>query len=354
MPEVLSQSEIDSLLSAVSSGTVESDKGKTGDAKGAGSAQSSENVSDWIAYDLTSQEKIVRGRLVALQGIHERFSRLFRVSLSNALKRAVTVNLNRIDFVKFGDYLSNLILPTSMNIVSMTELKGYLLFIVSSKLTYALVDAYYGGSERPFSKVGNREEFTNIENNMIQKVSQIALKDIEEAWKLNYPLKLQFQRTENNPHFIGTMHPSEFVAVITLDVEFENLTGPCVVVLQLSALESIQEYLGFNVTGEFAMDKQTWRQHWIKEILSTEMLIQVELGSVIKTLREIEQLKTGEVVALQQDSAAPLNIFVEGLQRMQGLMGTFRGNTAVQITSTLNTKEDSEGESDEQAKVSNG
>ncbi|NDD04918.1 MAG: flagellar motor switch protein FliM, partial [Proteobacteria bacterium] len=180
MPEVLSQSEIDSLLSAVSTGAVESDSGKADQANPKGGKATS-SASDWIAYDLTSQEKIVRGRLVALQGIHERFARLFRVSLTNSLKKPVTVNFVRTDFVKAGDYLSNLMLPTSINIVSLKDLKGYLLFIVSSKLTYALVDAYYGGSERPFAKVGAREEFTNIENNMIQKISQIAYRDMEEA-----------------------------------------------------------------------------------------------------------------------------------------------------------------------------
>ncbi|NBX91831.1 MAG: flagellar motor switch protein FliM [Proteobacteria bacterium] len=353
MPEVLSQSEIDSLLSAVSTGAVESDSGKADQANPKGGKATS-SASDWIAYDLTSQEKIVRGRLVALQGIHERFARLFRVSLTNSLKKPVTVNFVRTDFVKAGDYLSNLMLPTSINIVSLKDLKGYLLFIVSSKLTYALVDAYYGGSERPFAKVGAREEFTNIENNMIQKISQIAYRDMEEAWKLNYPLSLQHQRTENNPHFVGTIHPSELVAVVTLDVEFENLTGPCVILLQLSALESIQEYLGFNITGEFSMDKRTWRKHWIKELLTCEMLLQVELGSATKTLGEMEQLKVGDVLTLTQDSVAPLDIYIQGQAKMKGLMGTFRGNSAVQVTTTLNSEDTGEGEYHDQRKVSHG
>jgi flagellar motor switch protein FliM len=342
MPEVLSQAEIDSLLTAVSTGTVE-----TGLPQGSQAPQpeaaTAGKTSEWIAYDLTSHEKIVRGRMVALQGIHERFARLFRTSLSSYLKRSVSVNLNKIDIIKCGDYLTNLVLPTSVNIISMPDLKGYLLFIVSSKLTYALVDAYYGGSERPFSKVGAREEFTSIENNMIRKVSQMAIRDMEEAWKLNYPLKLNFQRTETNPHFVGTVHPSELVAVLTIDVEFESLSGPCVVVLQLDPLSKIQEYLGFNVTGEFTMDKDSWREHWIREILTTEMLLQVELGSTTKTLREIEGFEKGTLLPLAQDSVAPLTIRVQGLPRLEGLMGNIRGNLAVRMTSTLDSDGSNEG-----------
>ena len=342
MPEVLSQAEIDSLLTAVSTGKVDGTGSAVTESKNEDRAETKNP--NWIAYDLTSHEKVVRNKLVALQSIHERFSRLFRASLGQYLKRPVSVNLNRIDFMKFGDYLQNLILPASVNIVSMPQLKGSLLYIVSSKLTYALVDAYYGGTERPFAKIGTRDEFTSIENNMIRKVSQIAIKDLADAWKLNYPISFKYERTETNPHFIGTIHPSELVAVLSIDVEFETLSGPCVVVLQLDPLEKIQEHLGFNVMGDFNMDKKEWRSHWINELMTTEMLVQVELGATTKTLQEIEYFEAGSVIPLAQDTVAPLTVYVQGLPRMQGMMGNVRGNLAVRMTETLKPKDSQEGE----------
>jgi len=351
MPEVLSQAEIDSLLTAVSSGQVPSDVASASerDAKRA----VSENQPNWIAYDLTSHEKIVRGRLVALEGIHERFSRLFRASISTYLKRQVSVNLARVDFMKFSEYLNNMILPTSVNIINMTQLKGSLLFVVSSKLTYALVDAYYGGTERPFSKVGNRDEFTSIENNMISKVTHLAVKDLQEAWRLNYPIELQFSRSETNPHFIGTIHPSELVAVLAIDVEFESLMGTCFVVLQLEPLEKIQEYLAFNVTGDFSLENNEWKDHWEKEILRTELEMRVELGTAYRTLSDIKKFKTGTELILGQDSLGPLQVFVQDLPLLEGMMGNVRGNIAVKITKTLQ-KDSNEGEENELLKAANG
>jgi len=349
MPEVLSQAEIDSLLSAVSSGEVSSDR----NAKNP-TSQADAQKQDWIAYDLTSHEKIVRSRMIALQGIHERFARLFRSSLNSYLRKPVSVNFNRIDFMKFADYLKNLVMPTSVNIISMSELKGSMLFLVSSKLTYALVDAYYGGSERPFSKIGTRDEFTSIERNMIGRISQFAIKDIQEAWKLNYPLQLDFLRTETNPHFIGTIHPSELVAVITVDVEFENLTGSCNIVLQLDPLSRIQDNLAFNVTGEFLMEKNEWKNHWVQEVMTTELLVQVELGTTQKNLGELETLKKGQTLVLGQDATSPLIVYVQGLPLMRGMMGNIRGNLAVQMTSTLTPDESQEGDRHDKNKVANG
>ena len=85
MAEVLSQSEIDALLSAVSTGDVDTHP------EGA-----SPPSTDWIAYDLTSQEKIIRSRFVGLEGIHDRFAALVsRYPLKHAPPNG---------FREFGEY----------------------------------------------------------------------------------------------------------------------------------------------------------------------------------------------------------------------------------------------------------
>jgi len=318
MAEVLSQSEIDALLAAVSAGNVETD-------------EQSKSPIDWIAYDLTSQEKIVRGKLAALQGIHERFSRLLRMTLSTLLRKTVTVNATNTDFLRFGDYLTNILLPTSLNILSLPQLKGHMLFVVSSKLTYAMVDAYYGGSERPFSKIGGRDQFTTIENNMIRKVCELAIRDLRDSWKLNYPLDIQYQRSESNPHFVGSIHGSELVAVVTFEVEFENLSGPLILIIQLKALDAIQHLLAVNITGEMNADADIWKKHWERELQGVELNVKVELGSTSRTVDEVGHWKVGDVLSLGQDAAGPLVMTVEGIEKIEGLMGAYRGNNALRV-----------------------
>lgn len=327
MAEVLSQTEIDALLSAVSTGAVETKEAPPppGTKKGA----------DWIAYDLTSQEKVVRGRLVGLQGIHERFARLFRVSLSNSLKKSVTVNMTNIDFIRFGDYLSNILLPTSINVFQMTELQGNVLFVVSSKFAYALMDAYYGGNERPFSKIGGSEEFTSIENKLIKKIADQAISDLTEAWKLNYSMKLEYQRSESNPHFVGCIHASELVAVVSFDVEFDSLSGPFVMIVQLRALDPIQSSVAVNVTGELADDANAWQDHWMSELMTTELDVKVELGEIYRSLRQVQELKVGEELILNQDHASPLAVTVQELAKFYGIMGSFRGAKAIRLLTDL-------------------
>lgn len=325
MAEVLSQTEIDALLAAVSSGNVQTEETPT-------VVSTEKGSTDWIAYDLTSQEKIVRGRLAALQGIHERFSRMFRATLSQNLKKSVSVTCTNTDFIRFSDYLQNVLLPTSFNIINMINIKGHMIFVLSSKLAYALVDAYYGGSERPFSKIGGREEFTSIENNMIKKICMLALKDMSEAWKLNYPLELEYVRSEANPHFVGAIHSSETVAVVSFEVEFENLSGTFVLVLQVRALDAIQQALAVNVTAEVSEDSSVWMDHWLRELGTLEVEMRASLGSAERTLAQMQSIKVGDEMILLQDAAAPLTISIEGLPKIKGLMGTCRGNAAIRVT----------------------
>lgn len=321
MSEVLSQSEIDALLFAVSSGSVDT----------APLSSNPQQKEDWIAYDLTSQEKIYHGKLVGLEGIHDRFARLFRVTLSNYFKKNITIKVTNTDYLKFGDYVGNIVLPTSLNLFVMPKLQGHMLFIVTSKLLYALVDAYYGGIERPFAKLGTREEFTSIENNMIRKICSMAVDDIKEAWRLNYNLDVSYSRMEANPAFIGAIHASDLVAVVTFDLEFENLSGPFNLVLQLRALDPIQHHLSVNVTTEFDKEVGYWRDHWLREIAQTQLQVRAELGRADKNVKDVQSWKVGDEIALMQDSSSPVQVFIEEVPKLQGLMGVYKGNVAVRL-----------------------
>ena len=94
MNQVLSQSEVDALLAAVSDGDVSNSGGGGGGggsgsvaAKGGGSSSGSGSVEEEkvvVTYDLTSQDRIIRGRLPQLEVIYEKFMRTFRVSLSSS------------------------------------------------------------------------------------------------------------------------------------------------------------------------------------------------------------------------------------------------------------------------------
>lgn len=320
MSEVLSQNEIDALLNAVSTGEVQT-------------ATAQEPIkNDWVAYDLSSQEKIFHGRLAGLEEIHERYSRLLRVSLSSLFNKNVTVSATSTEYMKFGDYLSNIIKPTALNLFSIPTLQGTMLLLVSSKLVYAMLDSYYGGAERPFAKLGNPDEFTSVEKNIIKRFSQIGMKSLEEAWKLNYPIQIQYAGMESNPAFIGAIHSTELVAVVTFEVGVGQLSGSFSLIIQLHPLDPIHEQLSVRITSEQNQDANTWQKHWLRELMDIPVELRAEVGNSMIDVEDLRTWKVGEVVSLRQDATSPLTVFIESIPKIKGMMGMLRGNTAVRIT----------------------
>src|SRR5580693_2329650 len=197
MSQVLSQSEVDALLAAVSEGEIGQTPG-SGDQPGA--APGDERVV--VVYDLTSQDRIIRGRLPQLDVIYEKFMRAFRVSLSSALRKIASLNHASTDFLKFGEFINTLPMPTCMSVLRFNALRGSALIVIESKLAYALVDSFFGGDDRPYSKIDGKD-FTQIELSIVRKVVDLAIDDLEAAWESVEKIDASFVRTEINPQFVG-------------------------------------------------------------------------------------------------------------------------------------------------------
>ena len=133
MSEVLSQGEVDALLRGVGDGEVETE-----------TDEAPEDESGVVPYDLTSQEKIIRGRLPTLDIINQMFSRLFRNTFSTLMRKSVDVSTVSTDTIKFGDFLRSLPVPSSLHIFRMEPLRGHGLMVVESKLVFSVVDTFFG------------------------------------------------------------------------------------------------------------------------------------------------------------------------------------------------------------------
>lgn len=327
MNQVLSQSEVDALLAAVSEGEIE-----TSDASG-GQAPKDDRVV--VVYDLTSQDRIIRGRLPQLDVIYEKFMRSFRVSLSSALRKIASLNHASTDFLKFGEFINTLPMPTCMSVLRFSTLRGSALFVIESKLAYALVDSFFGGDDRPYSKVDGKD-FTPIEISIVRKVVDLAIEDLEAAWESIHPIECSFVRTEVNPQFVGIVPPTDVVIASAFDVELENANGTITLVIPYSTIEPIKQKLstGFQVESD-QTDKKLWTSIIKDQLLDTELDVKVNLGHSEISLKELMALKEGDVIPLDQDANGEFDILVQEVKKFKGLYGVYHGSVAMQITKPI-------------------
>ncbi len=328
MNQVLSQSEVDALLAAVNEGELGTDS----------SASSSSGGADdkvVAVYDLTSNERSIRQRLPQLDVIYEKFMRSFRVSLSSALRKIAALNHASTEFLKFGEFINTLPMPTCMSVLRFNALRGSAILVIESKLAYALVDSFFGGDDRPYTKIEGKD-FTPIELSIVRKVVELAIDDLEEAWKSVEVIDASFVRTEVNPQFVGIVPPTDTVISSIFDVELENANGTITLVIPYSTIEPIKQKLatGFQIESDQA-DKNLWTKTIEEQLLDTDVTIRVDLGETEVLLSELMRLKPGDVIPLNQDANGEFNVQVEGVNKFKAYYGINHGSVAVQITSAI-------------------
>jgi len=216
--QVLSQGEVDALLRGVGDGIIETETDVT------------EDITGVVPYDLTSQDKIVRGRLPTLDIINQMFSRLFRNSFSTLMRKSADISTVSTDSLKFGEFLRSLPVPSSLHVFRMEPLRGFGLMVIESRLVFSFVDNFFGGTGASDINVLGRD-FSAIETRMTRNVVQTALEDWERAWKTVHPLGCTYVRAEVNPQFAAIVPPTDVVLVIVFDIEMENSSGAVTICL---------------------------------------------------------------------------------------------------------------------------
>jgi len=315
--DLLSQDEIDALLHGVDDSDVDS-----------GEEESEDGVN---TYDLSTQDRIVRGRMPTLEMVNERFARYTRISLFNLLRRTADVSVGGIQVIKFGEYVHSLYVPTSLNMVRLKPLRGTALFILDAKLVFKLVDNFFGGDGR-HAKIEGRE-FTPTENRVVQMVLEQAYKDMEEAWKAVLPVKFEYLSSEVNPSLANIVSPSEVVVVSSFHVELDGGGGDLHLTLPYSMIEPLREVLDAGVQSDVDDSDERWQKSLKEEIMGAVINLKGKLLEKKISLKDLSELKVGDIIPV--DMPETVLIQANGIPTFTAKLGSANGNLAVQIVKKI-------------------
>lgn len=316
MNKILAQDEVDALLRGLSGGEIEAENEIADD-------------SGIVSFDLANQDRIIRGRMPVLEIINDRFARLCTNALSNAVRKRVELNPISIDMAKFGDFMRSLPVPTSINIFKMDPLRGSALLIVDARLVFALVENFFGGQgSQP--KIEGRE-FTRIEQAIVERVVKIVLDKMQESWEPVHSVRLELLRSEINPQFAAIVPPSDVVVVITFEVELETAIGSFIMCLPYATIEPIRSKLHASFQTERLEVDHAWVGRLKERLLETPVELKVRFGETHITGNQLMRLQEGDVILLNTDTDALLEVTVAGVPKYWAVSGTVKGSKAIQI-----------------------
>ena len=318
--QILTQDEIDALLSAMERGDVDIEQEPKKDVEAA-------------PYNLTSQNTMLRDQFSALEEVYDKFTRLVQEGLSSALQRSIFIEFVSTEMVKYQEFISAFSNPTSFNMFSMAPLVGKALLCIEPNLVFSLIDSMFGGDGKPTTRV---REFTQIELRMITKLVDDILVNFQNAWSGVYPLKMNLKKTETKPEFVQLVPPSDTMLIIVFAIKGQEFSGNFHIAIPYLMLEPIKEKLSPKYLREKDMEN-TWGPQ-LKELLKdTFVTVIAELGRTSQTVRDLLNLQVEDVINLKAGPEDLISVSVDQVPKYKGYPGIIKGNRAVEIVKRLNT-----------------
>ncbi|MDE2612275.1 MAG: flagellar motor switch protein FliM [Burkholderiales bacterium] len=313
--QILSQDEVDALLQGI---TGESQKLDHEDEPGHG-------IRD---YDLSSQERIVRGRMPTMEVINERFARNVRIGIFNLIRKSPEVAIGGIKVQKFSAFLREIVVPTNFNIVSVKPLRGSGLVICDPSLVFAVIDALFGGAGKYHTRIEGRD-FSPTELRVILRLVETIAAEYKKAWTGIYPIELEYQRSEMQPQFANIATPSEVVVATTYTLEIGEVSGSIHLCMPYSTLEPIRDLLFSTIQGDSVEPDRRWLNLLEQQIQAAEVDLVAELGRAPATVEQLLSFKPGDFIELDLDPM--IQAKVDGVPVFDCHYGTSNNRYAIKI-----------------------
>lgn len=325
MPEILSQQEIDSLLSGISTGSIEAAEAPSEPKKAGREA---------IAFDFRLPHRLSKNQLRTFQAVHENFAETLASYLVSRLQTTVTMNVLSVDQLFYSEFVLSIASPSCLYVFRILESDALAVLEFSPQLVLAMVEHLMGGVAEGEK---NARQITKIEQSIVKGIVQRALSDIQHAWKTVAELSFKLERLESEGDFVQIAPASEIVMVVSFEVVIGvqkylmNLCFPTFALEDVLAKLNLQHFSGLSVVkGE-----TDWSEPIYRHLGTTKVRVTGLLGETSLTLHELLELEAGDIVRTNIPISNEIQLQIGSKTRVWGRPGVSKGHMALKVTRTV-------------------
>jgi flagellar motor switch protein FliM len=318
--QLLSQEEIDALVTSADA-----------DSSGFSSPGIYKTNPNAQSYDLASEDSGLVAHLGALEMISDRFSRLFRVTLSGMLQYQPKIRVAELRVESFQDYRKQLKIPLSLNIIKLEGLRGNALIVIEPQIIFNSLDRFFGGGGKSRTTVEGMREFTPTESRVIQMIVQGVFGDLKKSWDPVYKLDFEHVNSEINPQFAQIVDDSDLVIISDFEIEMANdISGTIQVVYPFGAMKPIRHLLKNQVQADYADERdRAWKRQLKDCVKDVELDLKSDLAYPRISLLDLMNLKVGDIIPIKMPDTVVVQ--VEGVPTYEGIYGTVNGHAAIRL-----------------------
>ncbi|MFA8437495.1 flagellar motor switch protein FliM [Bacillaceae bacterium YX66] len=322
LADILSQNEIDALLSAISTGEMDAEKLKE-----------EESARKIKVYDFKRALRFSKDQIRSLTRVHENFARLLTTLFSAQLRTYVDISVASVEQLPYEEFIRSVPSMTIMNIFEAPPLDGRMLIEVNPNISFAMLDRLLGGKGESVNKVDN---LTEIETRLMNQLFESSLESFQEAWQSIIGIEPKMLDFEVNPQFLQLVSPNETVVVVSLTMSIAETSGLINICIPHVVLEPIIP----NLSMHYWMQNQKKSSKVEAELLQKRLQLArlpiiAQLGETDITIQDFLQLNVNDVIPLRQKIDHPLSIKVGEKTKFLGQAGTNNKKMAIQILEVL-------------------
>lgn len=320
MAKILSQDEIDALLTTVSSG----------DADLADESITDEKLRSVIAYDFKHPNRVSKDQIRTLENMHDNFAGHYGSTLSAVLRSIADVDLVSVDQITYSEFIMSLVTPSCTYTFSAQPLEAVCLVDFNPTLTFALIDRMFGGNGKILE---TERELTGIERTVMGRLTERLYSDLARSWENIIKVDVEQKSFETNPQFIQIVPPGETVIVVSFQVKLFQSTGLLTICYPYVSLEPVMAKL----SAQNWIDATKRRNQDVDRTLNRSNLetVPAELTAVMMRtnlkMKDFLNLQVGDVLPTERKINSPVEVLINRRRKFIGRPGLTGKKKAVQI-----------------------
>ena len=320
MADVLSQSEIDSLLSALNNGDFDPTENEEVEER---------QIKD---YNFARPSKFSKDHLRTLVFIFEHYARLLSTSLPVYLRKNVQVEVMHAEAATFQEFSNSLSNPVLIGVVNFAPLEGTIVIEMASGLGYTIVDRMLGGSGTPLEKA---REFTEIELSIIERVMSVCTNLLVEPWINVQELNPTLERIETNSQFAQFVSPNEMTSVVTMDIKIGDVQGLMNICIPYTVVEPVIDKINTEYWYSTADVKsnEAYREMIEETLGRAQIPVRAIMGRSAISVNDFIHLQVGDIIKVDTKLEDDLDVYVGNIKKFSALPGAHNDAYAVKIKS---------------------
>lgn len=325
MTDVLSQSEVESLLAALDPG-----------AQSATDRRQDDPTKQISVYDFKRPERVSKEQMRAFQALHEGFSREFGAALSGMLRTIVEVKLISVDQLTYSEFVYSLENPTCFNLMKADALDGHIILDLNPSIIFPIVDRLLGGGKEHAQNFPRRP-LTEIELRLVSRITDLTIEGLKKAWSNLCNLQLRVTQVESNPQLVQIVPPNEVIVLISFELTMGEMRGIMNLCIPFNTIEPLTGKLSSNTWSTYTKKQPDPLQIVNLEtgVGSASVEMVVCLAETRLSVTDLRGLAVGDVIMTEKGKDEGMDVFIEGAPKFRGFPGLFKRHKAIRIADPI-------------------